>query len=95
MVATDLAARGLDLPAVRAVVNFEPARTEEDYVHRIGRTARAGAQGDAYSFLFPNDAGGALAILQVLRRSTCSVPPELEALAAPGPAGRGAGWTRF
>ena len=50
MVATDVAARGLHIPDVSHVVNFDLPQDAEDYVHRIGRTARAGAKGDAISF---------------------------------------------
>jgi ATP-dependent RNA helicase RhlB len=50
MVATDVASRGLHIPEVSYVINFDLPQTEEDYVHRIGRTARAGAEGDAISF---------------------------------------------
>ena len=50
MVATDVAARGLHIPAVSHVINFDMPQDVEDYVHRIGRTARAGASGEAISF---------------------------------------------
>lgn len=50
LVATDVAARGLHIPAVSHVINFDLPQDGEDYVHRIGRTARAGASGDAISF---------------------------------------------
>ena len=50
MVATDVAARGLHIPAVSHVINYDLPQDAEDYVHRIGRTARAGASGDALSF---------------------------------------------
>lgn len=50
MVATDVAARGLHIPDVSHVINFDLPQDPEDYVHRIGRTARAGASGDAISF---------------------------------------------
>lgn len=50
LVATDVAARGLHIPDVSRVVNFDLPQNAEDYVHRIGRTARAGASGDAISF---------------------------------------------
>lgn len=50
MVATDVAARGLHIPAVSHVINFDLPQDVEDYVHRIGRTGRAGASGDAISF---------------------------------------------
>src|SRR3546814_4207879 len=50
LVATDIAARGIDIDAVSHVVNFELPNVPEQYVHRIGRTARAGAEGIALSF---------------------------------------------
>lgn len=50
LVATDVAARGLHIPAISHVFNFDLPQDAEDYVHRIGRTARAGASGDAISF---------------------------------------------
>ncbi len=55
LVATDIAARGLDVDDVDAVVNFELPRDPEDYVHRIGRTARAGRKGKAISFIGRRD----------------------------------------
>jgi superfamily II DNA/RNA helicase len=45
LVATDVAARGLDIPAIQHVINFGPPETPEDYIHRAGRTARGSAQG--------------------------------------------------
>ncbi|PIZ52454.1 DEAD/DEAH box helicase [Candidatus Woesearchaeota archaeon CG_4_10_14_0_2_um_filter_33_13] len=50
LVATDIAARGIDIPDISHVINFELPNEPESYVHRIGRTARAGAEGTAYSF---------------------------------------------
>lgn len=51
LVATDVAARGLDIPNVTHVINYEQPQTYEDYIHRIGRTGRAGKEGQAYTFV--------------------------------------------
>jgi ATP-dependent RNA helicase RhlE len=55
LVATDIAARGIDVPGISHVVNFDLPQTPEDYVHRIGRTARAEARGLASSFAVPEE----------------------------------------
>merc|ERR1719161_827719 len=54
LVATDVAQRGLDIKDVAFVANYDVPKTLEDYIHRIGRTARAGANGTAVTF-FPSD----------------------------------------
>lgn len=51
LVATDVAARGLDIPNVSHVINFDQPATYEDYIHRIGRTGRAGKHGHAHTFV--------------------------------------------
>lgn len=56
LVATDIAARGLDIPHIEHVINFDLPQCPEDYIHRIGRTARNGAEGAAVCFLTPEDA---------------------------------------
>lgn len=55
MVATDIAARGLDIPHIEHVINFDLPQCPEDYIHRIGRTARGGASGSAVSLIAPAD----------------------------------------
>ena len=57
LVATDVAARGLDIPGVALVVNYEMPNVPETYVHRIGRTARAGAEGEAVALVAPDEMG--------------------------------------
>jgi len=57
LVATDIAARGIDVDGISHVVNYDFPRHSEDYVHRIGRTGRAHAIGDAISFITPEDQG--------------------------------------
>lgn len=55
MVATDVAARGLDIPHIMHVINYDLPQCPEDYIHRIGRTGRAGMEGSALSFISPED----------------------------------------
>ena len=55
LIATDVAARGLDIPLIQHVINYDLPQVPEDYVHRIGRTARAGSDGSALTFLTSED----------------------------------------
>lgn len=55
LVATDVAARGLDIPHIEHVINYDLPQAPEDYIHRIGRTARAGAEGSALCLVTPSD----------------------------------------
>lgn len=55
MIATDIAARGLDIPHIKHVINYDLPQCPEDYIHRIGRTGRAGAQGSALCLIAPED----------------------------------------
>lgn len=55
LVATDIAARGLDIPHIEHVINYDLPQVPEDYIHRIGRTGRAGAEGSAVNLLTPED----------------------------------------
>jgi ATP-dependent RNA helicase RhlE len=68
LVATDIAARGIDVDAVSHVINFELPNEPESYVHRIGRTARAGAGGIALSFCDPNERAYLRDIERLIRR---------------------------
>jgi superfamily II DNA/RNA helicase len=67
LVASDVAARGLDIPAVSHVLNFDVPSHSEDYVHRIGRTGRAGLKGDAIMFVTPGDRKYYDAILKLIQ----------------------------
>ena len=55
LIATDVAARGLDIPLIQHVINYDLPQVPEDYIHRIGRTGRAGKEGSALTFITPND----------------------------------------
>jgi ATP-dependent RNA helicase RhlE len=68
LVATDIAARGLDIAQLPQVVNFDLPNVPEDYVHRIGRTGRAGAAGRAYSLVCADEIKQLNAIEQLIQR---------------------------
>jgi len=80
LVATDVAARGLDVKDVRVVVNFDMPNTIEDYVHRIGRTGRAGARGQAISFFTDKHSRMAKELVEVMYEAGQEVPPTLAAM---------------
>ena len=77
LVATDVAARGLDIPEVKVVLNYTFPLTAEDYVHRIGRTGRAGNKGLAHTLFTEHDKGLAGALVNVLKAAKQPVPAEL------------------
>lgn len=83
LVATDLAARGLDVPTIRTVVLYDAPRDIETYTHRIGRTGRAGAEGEAFTLLTDEKRNRKTAALLVpnLQQSGFPVSPALAALA--------------
>ncbi len=67
---------------IKAVINYDMPGTAEDYVHRIGRCGRAGAQGVAYSFFTSNNGRLAKGIVGILEEAGQAVPPELRQFAA-------------
>ena len=77
MVATDVASRGLDVKDIRYVINYDFPAQVEDYVHRIGRTASAGAKGTAISFFTRENSRLSQDLIDVLRESKQEVPNEL------------------
>jgi ATP-dependent RNA helicase RhlE len=81
LVATDIAARGIDVDGVSHVINYDLPHVPESYVHRIGRTARAGAEGDAIAFCTPEDRGLLRDIERTIRQS---VPVKEHALGLKG-----------
>ncbi len=87
LVATDIAARGIDVPSISHVINYELPNEPESYVHRIGRTARAGAGGTAFSFCDPTERAHLRAI-EGLTRSPLSVVGHRLSQAQPAANGR-------
>ncbi|CAN7455307.1 DEAD/DEAH box helicase [Trinickia sp. LjRoot230] len=79
LVATDVAARGLDIAELPAVINFDLPFNAEDYVHRIGRTGRAGASGDALSLCSPNERKQLADIEKLIKRPIEVLPLVLDA----------------
>src|SRR5688572_25381566 len=68
LVATDVASRGLDIEGLPQVINFDVPHSPEDYVHRIGRTGRAGMKGEAISLVAPEDAESLAAIEKLIKK---------------------------
>lgn len=89
LVATDVAARGLDVDDVRFVINFDYPNCSEDYIHRIGRTARSNKTGTAYTFFTPNNSRQAKELISVLQEANQVVNPKLYEIAN---SNRGGGW---
>ena len=67
LIATDVAARGLDIPIIQHVINYDLPQVPEDYIHRVGRTGRAGKEGSALTFLTPSDRSMWNAISKLIR----------------------------
>jgi len=84
LVATDVASRGLDVSDVKFVINFDFPNQVEDYVHRIGRTARAGQTGTAYTFFTTGNAKQAKPLIDILSEAKQQINPRLMELTSYG-----------
>merc|ERR1712125_48967 len=84
LVATDVASRGLDVKDIKYVINYDFPNQIEDYIHRVGRTGRAGAFGSSYTFFTQDKARMAKDLINVLREANQPVPQELRKLADGG-----------
>lgn len=89
LVATDVAARGLDVDGIKYVINFDFPQSSEDYIHRIGRTGRKHTTGTSYAFFTRKNAKCARALIEILREANQNVNPELEYIARESGGGGG------
>jgi len=94
MVATDVASRGLDVKDISTVINYDFPMQIEDYVHRIGRTGRAGATGQSYTFFTSADAKKAKDLINILKLANQHVPESLSKMAS-HMSGSGPGRSRY
>lgn len=82
LIATNVASRGLDIPSIKTVINYDCAKDKEDHIHRVGRTGRAGdKEGVAYTLLLKNQTEKACMLVKILESSNQIVTKELEELA--------------
>merc|ERR1712133_176932 len=84
LVATDVAARGLDVDDVKFVINYDYPNNSEDYIHRIGRTGRKGNTGTSYTLFTPGNAPKARDLVSVLNEAKQVVNPKLAELVGRG-----------
>jgi len=91
LIATDVASRGLDVKGIKYVINYDMPGQMEDYIHRIGRTGRAGEKGCAISFFTQKDASKAAELVDILKRADQKVPMDLEDIAWNHGGSRGGG----
>lgn len=82
LVATDVAARGLDVDGIQHVINYDYPGNSEDYVHRIGRTGRSDKTGTSYTFFTENNGKQAGDLLAVLREAKQEIDPKLLEMAS-------------
>ncbi|XP_039681628.1 probable ATP-dependent RNA helicase DDX17 [Perca fluviatilis] len=96
LIATDVASRGLDVEDVKFVINYDYPNSSEDYIHRIGRTARSTNKGTAYTFFTPGNLRQARDLIRVLEEARQAINPKLLQLVDTGRgAGGGGGRLRF
>ena len=82
MIATDIASRGLDVPAIKSVINYECPKDGDTHIHRVGRTGRAGNKdGIAYTLIMRNEIKFAIILMKNLELSGQRIPYELEEMA--------------
>ncbi|XP_037955079.1 ATP-dependent RNA helicase p62 isoform X2 [Teleopsis dalmanni] len=81
LVATDVAARGLDVDGIKYVINFDYPQSSEDYIHRIGRTGRSNTKGTSYAFFTKNNVKQSRALVDVLKEANQDINPALENMA--------------
>ncbi|THH10318.1 hypothetical protein EW145_g1411 [Phellinidium pouzarii] len=91
LIATDVASRGLDVKDVGYVINYDFPNNCEDYIHRIGRTGRAGQKGISYTFFTTENAKSARDLVTILKEAKAEVPPQLQEMALMGGGGGGRG----
>ncbi|XP_014203778.1 ATP-dependent RNA helicase p62 isoform X2 [Copidosoma floridanum] len=84
LVATDVAARGLDVDDVKYVINYDYPSSSEDYIHRIGRTGRCKTSGTSYAFFTPQNSRQAKDLINVLKEANQIINPKLSDLAMKG-----------
>uniref|UniRef100_A0A672IET5 RNA helicase n=1 Tax=Salarias fasciatus TaxID=181472 RepID=A0A672IET5_SALFA len=89
LIATDVASRGLDVEDVKFVINYDYPNSSEDYVHRIGRTARSTNKGTAYTFFTPGNLRQARDLVRVLEEARQAINPKLLQLVDSGRGGGG------
>ncbi|KAK4876791.1 hypothetical protein RN001_009297 [Aquatica leii] len=82
LVATDVAARGLDVDGIKYVINFDYPNSSEDYIHRIGRTGRSDSTGTSYAFFTPNNFKQAKDLVAVLKEANQVINPKLSEIAS-------------
>ncbi|XP_077308428.1 putative ATP-dependent RNA helicase DDX17 isoform X1 [Lithobates pipiens] len=95
LIATDVASRGLDVEDIKFVINYDYPNSSEDYVHRIGRTARSTNKGTAYTFFTPGNLKQARELVKVLQEANQTINPKLMQLVDHGRGGGGGGRSRY